>query len=91
MESCYRLSVVQTNTYLLACSRYIEMNPVRARMVADPSEYRWSSCTSRIDTGNSTGWLDTDPCFLALGSTVCRGASGIERSLMAPFRKRSYL
>jgi|TARA_R100000935_G_scaffold58140_1_gene94105 putative transposase len=38
-------------------------------MVADPSEYRWSSFNSRIDTGDSTGWLDTDPCYLALGST----------------------
>ena len=69
-ESRYKSSVVQTDTYLLACSRYIELNPVRARMVADPSDYRWSSYTSRIDTGDSTGWLDTDPCFLALGSTA---------------------
>ena len=69
-ESRYRSSVVQTDTYLLACSRYIELNPVRAWMVADPSEYRWSSYTSRIDTGDSTGWLDTDPCYLALGNTA---------------------
>ena len=71
-ESRYRSSVVQTDTYLLACSRYIELNPVRARMVSDPSEYRWSSYTSRIDTGDSTGWLDTDPCFLALRNTACQ-------------------
>jgi putative transposase len=58
--------VVQTDTYLLACSRYIELNPVRARMVADPSDYRWSSYNSRIDTGDSTEW----PVFLALGDTT---------------------
>jgi hypothetical protein len=29
--------------YLLACQRYIELNPVRAAMVAHPAEYRWSS------------------------------------------------
>ncbi len=69
-ESRYKSSVVQTDTYLLACSRYIELNPVRARMVADPSDYRWSSYNSRIDAGDSTGWLDTDPCFLALGATA---------------------
>ena len=69
-ESRYKSSVVQTDTYLLACSRYIELNPVRARMVADPSDDRWSSYNSRIGTGDSTGWLDTDPCFLALGGTA---------------------
>lgn len=32
-ESRYKSSVVQSDTYLLACSRYIELNPVRARIV----------------------------------------------------------
>ena len=32
-----------TDGYLLACQRYIELNPVRAGMVADPGDYRWSS------------------------------------------------
>ena len=29
--------------YLLLCQRYIELNPVRAGMVDDPAQYRWSS------------------------------------------------
>ncbi|HAL22649.1 MAG TPA: transposase, partial [Stenotrophomonas sp.] len=29
--------------YLLACQRYIELNLVRAEMVAHPGDYRWSS------------------------------------------------
>jgi putative transposase len=69
-ESRYKSSVVQTDTYLLACSRYIELNPVRARMVINPSDYRWSSYTSRIEAGEESGWLDADPCFLALGNTA---------------------
>jgi putative transposase len=69
-ESRYKSSVVQTDTYLIACSRYIELNPVRARMVADPSEYCWSSFNSRVTVGQSTEWLDTDPCYLALGITA---------------------
>lgn len=32
-ESRYKSSVVQSDAYLLACCRYIELNPVRARMV----------------------------------------------------------
>jgi putative transposase len=39
----YKSSLVQAETYLLFCQRYIERNPVRAGMVADPADYRWSS------------------------------------------------
>jgi putative transposase len=34
---------VEDETYLLELYRYIEMNPVRATMVDDPGDYRWSS------------------------------------------------
>ena len=39
----YRGSLIEGNTYLLVLSRYIHLNPVRAGLVADPSEYPWSS------------------------------------------------
>ena len=42
-EGRYKSSVVQAEDYLLACQRYIELNPVRAGMVNDPGQYRWSS------------------------------------------------
>jgi putative transposase len=42
-EGRYRSTVVQTDRYLLACMRYIELNPVRAGLVEEPSAYRWSS------------------------------------------------
>ena len=42
-EGRYRSCLTQEETYLLACQRYIELNPVRAGMVAHPAEYRWSS------------------------------------------------
>ncbi|MFY9327444.1 MAG: transposase [Georgfuchsia sp.] len=42
-EGRYKSGVVQAESYLLACMRYIELNPVRAGMVADPAQYRWSS------------------------------------------------
>ncbi len=38
--------MTQEATYLLACQRYIELNPVRAAMVEHPAEYRWSSYRS---------------------------------------------
>jgi putative transposase len=33
----------ETDVYLLACQRYIELNPVRARLVRAPEDYPWSS------------------------------------------------
>lgn len=44
---------VQADTYLLLCHRYVELNPVRAGMLADPALYRWS-----IDRANVLGEAD---------------------------------
>lgn len=42
-EGRYRSALVDSTHYLFACSRYIEMNPVRANLVAEPRAYEWSS------------------------------------------------
>lgn len=42
-EGRFKASLIQAEDYLLTCFRYIELNPVRAGMVRDPSEYPWSS------------------------------------------------
>ena len=52
-EGRYKSCVVDSEAYLLACYRYIELNPVRAAMVAHPLEYRWSSYAA-----NATGQVD---------------------------------
>ena len=42
-EGRFRSCLTQTEDYVLACYRYIELNPVRANMVNHPREYPWSS------------------------------------------------
>ena len=42
-EGRFRSCLTQSEDYVLACYRYIELNPVRASMVAHPRDYRWSS------------------------------------------------
>lgn len=42
-EGRYKSCLVDSERYVLTCYRYIELNPVRAAMVAHPGEYRWSS------------------------------------------------
>lgn len=39
----FKSCLIHDETYLLECYRYIELNPVRAGLVAQPSDYRWSS------------------------------------------------
>lgn len=63
----YKSSLVQAETYLLLCQRYIELNPVRAGMVADPADSRWSSYRANA-LGASGALLSPHPLFLALGT-----------------------
>lgn len=42
-EGRFKSSLVQEESYFLSVMRYIELNPVRAKMVSSPSHYRWSS------------------------------------------------
>lgn len=68
-ESRYKSSVVETDTYLLACSRYIELNPVRAQMVDRAQDYPWSSYSLRQNENAEHVWIDKSPGFEALGLT----------------------
>jgi putative transposase len=42
-EGRYRAAMIDPDLCLLACMRYIELNPVRAKLVQHPRDYRWSS------------------------------------------------
>ena len=72
-EGRYKSSPINANEYLLACCRYIEMNPVRAGMVEDPSLYLWSSCSSKVGF-DADSWFDLDPFYLSLGNTPTQRA-----------------
>ena len=42
-------SVAMDERHLMACARYVEMNPVRAGLVAAPQDWRWSSAAAHLD------------------------------------------
>lgn len=56
-------TVIETESYLWTVARYIEQNPVKAGLVSNPEDYKWSSCMSNI-SGKGNGlvsgdwWLD---------------------------------
>ena len=68
-EGRYRATVVDSEHYLLTLMRYIEMNPVRADMVAHPRDYPWSSYRFNAlgETGKNTDWLTPHSEYERLG------------------------
>lgn len=68
-EGRYKATLIDTESYLLTCMRYIELNPVRAGMVSHPSEYPWSSyrCTA---LGQSDGLVTPHPLYRGLGRSA---------------------
>jgi len=60
------LRSVQSDDHLLRCYRYLELNPVRAAMVATPAYYRWSSHAANA-LGHSDPLLTPHHGYLALG------------------------
>ena len=65
-EGRFRSSLVQAQDYLLRCYGYIELNPVRASMVAHPGEYRWSSYAINAQ-GKPSTLITPHAEYLALG------------------------
>jgi len=67
-EGRFRSSVVEAEAWLLACIRYIELNPVRAQLAASAAEYPWSSAGHHLGRGADA--LVTDHAlYWALGNT----------------------
>jgi putative transposase len=75
---------VHARRYLLACMRYIELNPVRAHVVEQPADYRWSSFRS-----NALGYQDAivrpHPLYYALGRST-----DLRRRAYANFVRRGF-
>ncbi len=61
-EGRFHSTLVDTDRYLLACQRYIELNPVRAGRVAHPGDYRWSSYRANAQ-GRVNALLVPHPAF----------------------------
>ena len=66
-EGRFRSCVAESARYVMACHRYIELNPVRANMVRRPEEYQWSSHLAN-SVGEDDRLVTPHPEFLALGN-----------------------
>ena len=68
-EGRFRSCLAQAEDYVLACYRYIELNPVRADMVRHPREYRWSSYRANAE-GRSNKLIQPHDMYKRLGRSV---------------------
>lgn len=66
-EGRFKSSIVDSTRYLLACLRYVDLNPVRASIVEHPQDYLWSSHRALIGR-QKPRWLDIHPELAALGN-----------------------
>lgn len=67
-EGRHRSSLVQSDKYLLICSRYIELNPVRTGLVTHPDEYPWSS--HKANAWGDDSWLTPHEEYMKLGAVT---------------------
>lgn len=84
-ESRHKASVIDAEAYLLACGRYVELNPVRAGMVEHPADYAWSSYR-RNAYGAADALVSPHALYLSLGHGDERLAvyRDLFRSALAP-------
>ena len=63
----FKAQIVEREQYALVLSRYIAMNPVRARLVERPEDWRWSSYAATIGLCDAPSFLSTQATLALLG------------------------
>jgi len=66
------------DTHLYAATRYVELNPVRAKLVSDPTEYRWSSARAHMK-GQDDELVKVQPLLDRFGEWSELLASGLSK------------
>jgi putative transposase len=79
-EGRFRSCLVQDEQYFMVCQRYIELNPVRACLVAAPGDYQWSSFQA-----NAFGRADQVVTPHPIYSSLAADAQGRQKRYRALF------
>jgi len=64
----YKSLLISKDEYLITCARYIELNPVRAKITKDPEDYKYSSYNAYA-YGKKDDMINCDPIYDELGKT----------------------
>ncbi len=68
-DSRYKATVIDAKRYLFPCMRYIELNPVQAKLVKHPKAYPWSSYRHNA-LGEKNRLLTPHKLYLKLGRSI---------------------
>ncbi len=82
----YRQAVCLDESYFLAVSLYIHLNPVRAGLVVQPTDYRWSSCRLFTESPVTQSFVSPQRIFELLSQDP-QEAQGIYRGMLEEGRK----
>jgi REP element-mobilizing transposase RayT len=75
----FKAILVERENYLLELSRYVVLNPVRAGMVAAPSDWAWSSYRAVVGDVPAPGWLETDAVLRTFAEDRITAVAGYRR------------
>lgn len=89
-EGRFKATVIDSERYLFTCMAYIELNPVRAGMVVDPADYRWSSYGHNTGRGKDP-IISEHPLFWALGNTPFAREAAYREIVQAGIRRETEL
>jgi len=78
----YKAILVQKEGYLQELTRYVVLNPLRARMVEKLEDWPWSSYPATIGLTKAPGWLDTDWQLNQFGRRRSRAIAAYRRFIM---------
>lgn len=65
----FKAILVERDGYLLELARYVVLNPVRAGMVADADDWKWSAYRAMASQEAAPAWLQTDWVLSQFGAT----------------------
>lgn len=55
----YKACLIEAENYLIHTSKYIHLNPVAAKLVANPEDYQWSGYQYYVNLNLRPNWLST--------------------------------
>lgn len=87
----YKAILVQKESYLLELARYLVLNPVRAGIVDDPKEWKWSSYHFTMGQGDAPAWLDTTWLLSQFGAMRQLATVAYRQFMLAGIGKESPL
>ena len=78
-QSRFKAVLVENESHSLELTRYVHLNPVRAKMVVAPEQYAWSSYGEYLGVRKSPTWLDCQAVLGELGKQTHRCRSAYRR------------